>query len=243
MYELERYFQADEVSNIEPLRLRPKMPPEKADARAVAERQRDPERTRSEIIEIATREFAKHGYAGARVDDMAERMRTTKRMIYYYFGSKEQLFIAVLEHAYTAIRRAEQEVDVDGLDPASALRRLAELTFDHQDSHRDFIRLVSIENIHRAEHVAKSAAIAELGSPAIDLLARILERGRAEGTFRSDVDAVDVHMMISAFCVFRIANRHTFGTLFDRDLADPARREHYRTMLGDMIVDYVSLAG
>ena len=219
------------------------MPPEKADARAVAERQRDPERTRSEIIEIATREFAKHGYAGARVDDMAERMRTTKRMIYYYFGSKEQLFIAVLEHAYTAIRRAEQELDVDGLDPASALRRLAELTFDHQDSHREFIRLVSIENIHRAEHVAKSAAIAELGSPAIDLLARILERGRAQGTFRHDVDAVDVHMMISAFCVFRIANRHTFGTLFDRDLADPARREHYRTMLGDMIVDYVSLTG
>ena len=217
------------------------MPPEKVADRAVAERQRDPERTRNEILEIATREFAKHGYAGARVDDMAELMRTTKRMIYYYFGSKEQLFIAVLERAYTAIRRAEQEVDVDGLDPASALRRLAELTFDHQDSHPEFIRLVSIENIHRAEHMAKSPAIAELGSPAIDLLARILERGRADGTFRSDVDAVDVHMVISAFCVFRIANRHTFGTLFDRDLADPALREHYRTMLGDMIVDYVSL--
>jgi AcrR family transcriptional regulator len=217
------------------------MPPEKVADRVVAERQRDPERTRNEILEIATREFAKHGYAGARVDDMAELMRTTKRMIYYYFGSKEQLFIAVLERAYTAIRRAEQEVDVDGLDPASALRRLAELTFDHQDSHPEFIRLVSIENIHRAEHMAKSPAIAELGSPAIDLLARILERGRADGTFRSDVDAVDVHMVISAFCVFRIANRHTFGTLFDRDLADPALREHYRTMLGDMIVDYVSL--
>ncbi len=217
------------------------MPPEKVADRAVAERQRDPERTRNEILEIATREFAKHGYAGARVDDMAELMRTTKRMIYYYFGSKEQLFIAVLERAYTAIRRAEQEVDVDGLDPASALRRLAELTFDHQDSHPEFIRLVSIENIHRAEHMAKSPAIAELGSPAIDLLARILERGRADGTFRSDVDAVDVHMVISAFCVFRIANRHTFGTLFDRDLADPALREHYRTMLGDMIVDYVGV--
>src|SRR4029453_1662280 len=115
---------------------------------AMAERERDPERTRTEILEIATREFATHGYAGARVDDMAELMRTTKRMIYYYFGSKEQLFIAVLERAYTAIRRAEREVDVDGLDPASALRRLAELTFDHQDSHPEFIRLVSIENIH-----------------------------------------------------------------------------------------------
>jgi AcrR family transcriptional regulator len=201
---------------------------------------RDPERTRNEILEVATREFAAHGYAGARVDDMAELMRTTKRMIYYYFGSKEQLFIAVLERAYTAIRHAEREVDVDGLDPASAIRRLAELTFDHHESHPEFIRLVSIENIHRAEHMAKSPAIAELGSPAIDLLAGILERGRAEGLFRADVDAVDLHMMISAFCVFRVANRHTFGTLFERDLTDPELRGHYRTMLGDMVVDYIS---
>ena len=217
------------------------MPPRQVAERAVSGRERDPERTRNEILEIATREFAKHGYAGARIDDMAERMRTTKRMIYYYFGGKEQLFVAVLERAYSAIRRAEREVDVDGLDPASAVRRLAELTFDHHESHPEFIRLVSIENIHRAEHMAKSPAIAELGSPAIDLLARILERGRAEAVFRPDVDAVDVHMMISAFCVFRIANRHTFGTLFGRDLTHPALREHYRTMLGDLIVDYISL--
>jgi AcrR family transcriptional regulator len=202
--------------------------------------QRDAERTRNEILEIATRAFAEHGYAGARVDDMAERMRTTKRMIYYYFGGKEQLYIAVLERAYTAIRQAEREVDVDGLDAAAAVRRIAELTFDHHESHPEFIRLVSIENIHRAEHMARSAAIAELGSPAIDLLGRILERGRAEGVFRGDVDAVDLHMMISAFCVFRVANRHTFGTLFDRDLADPGLRDHYRTMLGDMIVGYLA---
>jgi AcrR family transcriptional regulator len=215
------------------------MPARQVAQHAATGRERDPERTRNEILETATHEFAAHGYAGARVDDMAARMRTTKRMIYYYFGSKEQLFIAVLERAYTAIRRAEREVDVDGFDPASAIRRLAELTFDHHESHPEFIRLVSIENIHRAEHMAKSPAIAELGSPAIDLLARILERGRAEGVFRSDIDAVDLHMMISAFCVFRVANRYTFGTLFDRDLTDPALREHYRTMLGDMIVDYI----
>ena len=208
-----------------------------------AERQRDAERTRNEILDVATREFAANGYAGARVDDMAERMRTTKRMIYYYFGGKEQLFIAVLERAYAEIRRAERSVDVDGLDPAAAVRRIAELTFDHHESHPDFIRLVSIENIHRAEHIARSQAIAELGSPAIDLLERILERGRTEGVFRTDVDAVDVHMMISAFCVFRVANRHTFGTLFDRDIADPGLRERYRRMVGDMIVGYLTPAG
>ena len=216
------------------------MPPRQAAEPAEHERRRDPERTRNEILDVATREFAEHGYAGARVDDMAELMRTTKRMIYYYFGSKEQLFIAVLERAYTAIRQAEQELDVDGLDAEAAVRRLAELTFDHHESHPEFTRLVSIENIHRAEHMAKSPAIAELGSPAIDLLARILERGRADGVFRHDVDAIDVHMMISAFCVFRVANRHTFGTLFDRDLSQAELRDHYRTMVGDMVVGYLS---
>src|SRR5918999_2347472 len=214
------------------------MPPRQA---AAPERRRDAERTRTEILEVATREFAAHGYAGARIDDMAERMRTTKRMIYYYFGGKEQLYIAVLERAYITIRRAERQVDVDGLEPDAAVRRIAELTFDHHESHPEFIRLVSIENIHHAEHMRRSRAIAELGSPAIDLLGSILERGRAEGVFRRDVDAVDVHMMISAFCVFSVANRHTFGTLFGRDLADPKLREHYRSMLGDMVVGYLSI--
>jgi AcrR family transcriptional regulator len=206
---------------------------------AVPERQRDPERTRTEILDVATSEFADRGYAGARVDEIAARMRTTKRMIYYYFGGKEQLFIAVLERAYAAIREAEQAVQVDELEPLAALRRIAELTFDHHESHPDFIRLVSIENIHRAQHVAKSPAISNLGTPAIDVLARILERGRAEGVIRREIDAVDLHMMISAFCVFRVANRHTFGALFDRDLLDPGLRERYRAMLGDMVVDFV----
>jgi AcrR family transcriptional regulator len=215
------------------------MPPPKA-AAAAPERRRDAVRTRREILEVATREFADQGYAGARVDEIAARTRTTKRMIYYYFGGKEQLYVAVLEAAYATIRAAEGEVDVDHLDPRAAIRRLAELTFDHHESHPDFIRLVSIENIHRAEHVAKFTSFAHMNSPAIELIARILERGRAEGAFRRDADAVDVHMMISAFCVFRVANRHTFGTIFDRDLLEPDRREHYRRMLGDMVVGYLS---
>ncbi len=168
-------------------------------------------------------------------------MRTTKRMLYYYFGSKERLFIAVLERAYTPIRGAEQSVDVDHLDPAAAIRRLAELTFDHHEANPEFIRLVSIENIHRAEHVAKSEAIANLGTPAIDLIARILERGRATGVFVRDIDAVDLHALISSFCVFRVANRHTFAALFGRDLLEQDTRERYRAMLGDMVVDYLTV--
>jgi AcrR family transcriptional regulator len=161
-------------------------------------------------------------------------------MIYYYFGGKEQLYIEVLEAAYARIRSVEREVDVEHLDPREAIRRLAELTFDHHDSHPEFIRLVSIENIHHAEHMRKSKRLANLNHPAIALIERILERGHAEQLFRRDVDPIDVHMVISSFCVFRVANRHTFRTLFERDLTDPDRRDHYRRMLGDMVVDYLS---
>src|SRR5436190_13609773 len=168
-------------------------------ATAAPERQRDAVRTKQEILEVATREFADQGYAGARVDEIAARTRTTKRMIYYYFGGKEQLYVAVLEQAYAMIRRAEQTIEVDHLEPAAAIRRLAELTFDHHESNPDFIRLVSIENIHRAEHIAGRDDFAGQNSPVIELIAAILERGRREGAFTRDVDAVDLHMMISSF--------------------------------------------
>jgi AcrR family transcriptional regulator len=202
-------------------------------------RQRDADRTRQEILDMATREFAEQGFAGARVDEIADRTRTTKRMIYYYFDSKEQLFVAVLERAYATIRAAEQTIEVDHLDPPAAIRRLAELTFDHQESHPDFSRLVSIENIHRAEHITGRTDFAGQNTPAIELIERILERGRRDGSFTRDVDAIDLHMMISAFCIFRMANRHTFGAIFDRDLLDPELRERYRRMLGDMVVEYL----
>ncbi|HEV7977507.1 TetR/AcrR family transcriptional regulator [Amycolatopsis sp.] len=204
------------------------------------ERQRDAERTRAEILDVATREFADKGYSGARVDEIAAKTSTTKRMIYYYFGGKEQLYVAALERAYTVIRSIERELDVEHLDPLDAIRQLAELTFDHHETHPDFIRLVSIENIHRAEHIATSSTLSSLANPALDVLARILQRGRAAGQFRDDVDALDVHMMISGFCVFRTANRHTFKAIFDRDMLDPARRAHYRRMLGDLVLEYLT---
>jgi AcrR family transcriptional regulator len=201
---------------------------------------RDAERTRAEILAVATREFADKGYDGARVDEIAAKTSTTKRMLYYYFGNKEKLYIAVLEQAYAGIRALEQTLDVDHLDPAEAMRKLAELTFDHHEAHPDFIRLVTIENIHRAEHIARSSALSGLANPALEVLTRILERGRAAGLFRQDVDPLDVHMMISAYCVFRTANRHTWNAIFQRDMLDPKRRKHYRTMLGDLVLEYVT---
>jgi AcrR family transcriptional regulator len=146
------------------------------------EKARDASRTQAEILEAATREFAESGYAGARVDDIAAKTRTTKRMIYYYFGGKEGLYLQVLENAYLGIRKLEQQVDVDHLDPTEALRRLAEITFDHHESHQDFIRLVSIENIHHADHLKRSDLRASLAAPALDVLHRILERVRRAGS-------------------------------------------------------------
>ena len=207
---------------------------------AQPDRTRDAERTRAEIIDVATREFADNGFAGARVDEIAAKMSTTKRMIYYYFGNKEQLYVEVLEHAYSGIRALEQNLDVEHLDPVDAIRQLAELTFDHHESHPDFIRLVSIENIHRAEHIARSTVLSGLANPALDVLARILDRGCAEGVFHGDVDPLDLHMVISSFCVFRIANRHTFQAIFKRDMLDPDRREQHRRMLGDLVVKYLA---
>ncbi|MBO2448594.1 TetR family transcriptional regulator [Actinomadura barringtoniae] len=210
---------------------------------ATGERQRDADRTRAEILDVAQREFARHGFAGARVDDMAALMRTTKRMIYYYFGGKEQLYVAVLEKAYREVRELESTIDVQHLAPVDAIRTLAELTFDHHEAHPDFIKLVSIENIHQAEHLRTSQALVNLGAPVTDLICQILEAGRASGDFVAEADAVDVHMMISSFCFFRIANQHTFGALFGRDMTAPEHRDRYRRMVGEMVVAYLTGAG
>ncbi len=203
---------------------------------APVRRRRDPEQTKRDILQVATAEFAAQGFSGARVDEIADSTRTTKRMIYYYFGSKEGLYLAVMEGAYQVIRGLETELDVDNLAPLDALRSLAESTYDHHTSHRDFVRLVAIENIHRAEMISQSTVIPDLNRTAIDTLSRVVDRGVASGDFRTDVDALDLHMMISAYAVFSVANRYTFRTLFDRDLLADDRHAHYRRLAGDMVV-------
>jgi AcrR family transcriptional regulator len=207
--------------------------------RVPAERQRDADRTQAEILEVAGREFARHGYDGARVDEIAALTRTTKRMIYYYFGGKEGLYIKVLEDAYIRVRNVERSLDVEHLGPVEAMRTLAELTFDFHEANGDFIRLVSIENIHHAEHILKSEVLPNLGSPAVEVLDRILQAGRASGDFAVDADAVDVHILISSFCFFRIANQPTFGALFGRDMTDPRHRPRLRRMIADMLIAYL----
>jgi shikimate dehydrogenase len=203
-------------------------------------RKNDPERTKRDIIDVATAEFAAEGYSGARVDTIAAKTRTSKRMIYYYFGGKEQLYLAVLEEAYRSIRTLESSLDSEKYGAEEALRRLVEATFDHDERNPNFIRLVSIENIHRGRHLKRSSQLRELNASIIATLKRILERGRNEGVFRREVDPIDMHLAISSYCFFRVANRHTFGTLFDRDLSNARVRNRNKQQIGDMMLAYLA---
>ena len=193
-------------------------------------RTNDPARTMAEILEVATHEFADKGLAGARIDEIAAATRTSKRMIYYYFGSKDGLYLAVLEEAYRRMRSIEAELHLDDLTPPAALRRLVEFTYDHHRDNEDFIRLVMSENIHRAEYLRQSKGIRQLNVKAIDSIRGLYDRGVAQGLFRAGLDPVDIHAVISALTVFNVSNRHTFGTIFERDdpqgKAETLHREH-----------------
>jgi AcrR family transcriptional regulator len=209
---------------------KPVLPRQERETRAKSgSRKLDAKRSRQDILAVARQEFAEHGLSGARVDAIAARIQTTKRMIYYYFGSKEGLYLAVLEQVYSDIRSVEQELDLASLTPPDAVRRMIEFTFDYEESHPDFIRLVSIENIHHGRHIVQSEKLRSQSNAVIASLTAILKRGQREGVFRSDISAVDLHLMISAFCFFRVSNRHTFGALFRCDLNAPEqRRKHKR---------------
>jgi AcrR family transcriptional regulator len=195
---------------------------------AKATRINDPEQTKHDIITVATEEFANKGLAGARIDEIAARTRTSKRMIYYYFGSKEGLYISVLEESYRNIRNIERDLDVDHLSPEDALRELVGFSFDRHQQNPDFVRLVSNENLHHGKYVSQSTSIPTLNVPAIDTIGRIVERGKEEGVFRDDVDPTDLHMSISALCFYNVSNRYTFGTIFKTDMSSPAALERRR---------------
>jgi AcrR family transcriptional regulator len=202
-------------------------------------RTQDPEGTRQNIIEIASEEFALNGLAGARIDEIAARTRSSKRMIYYYFGDKEGLYLSALENAYRLVREGEAKLDVAGLSPLEALRKLVEFTFDHHHKHEDFIRMVMIENIHHAEYLVKSKVIRQLNVTAIGTIEQLFRRGVDEGLFRPGLDPIELHWQISALCFFNVSNRATFSKLFGRDLSTAASQASLKRNAVDMVLRYV----
>ncbi|PRX38070.1 transcriptional regulator, TetR family [Meinhardsimonia xiamenensis] len=200
---------------------------------------RDPEGVRRDILAAAGEVFAERGLSGARIDEIAARTRTSKRMIYYYFGDKEGLYRACLEAAYDEVRRGEEALDLGGLPPAEALARLVAFTFDHHRRHPAFIRMVMIENIHRAAHLRASRVAAERNRAAVARLTEILRRGEAEGVFRPGVDPLELHWHISALSFFNVSNRPTFSALFGDELFSEEAQARLRAHAVEMILALV----
>jgi AcrR family transcriptional regulator len=212
----------------------------KAAASDKAEKAPDADHTRLDILEVATSEFAAKGLSGARIDEIAQRTHTSKRMIYYYFGSKEGLYTAVLERCYAGIREVERVPDLDVMDPAAALRTIVEVNFDHHVRNPDFVRLVMSENIAHGVHIANIQSVRTRSQMIVDTLGTLLRRGAEMGLFRKDVDAVNLHMSISALCFYNVSNRYTFSQIFEWDMTAPASVVRRRAIVVDMVMRWVA---
>jgi AcrR family transcriptional regulator len=187
---------------------------------------RDAEATRHRILEAARADFARYGLGGARIERIADAARTNKRMLYYYFGNKEGLFLAALEAAYDDIRAAERKLNLEALEPLDAIERLVRFTWDYFVAHPEFMMLLNSENLHKARHLKKSKQIHAMNSPLIATMATILKRGAREGAIRLGVDPLQLYISIAALAYFYLSNASTLSVTFGRDvLAKPEMKQ------------------
>jgi len=206
---------------------------------APAPKTRDADKSQRSILATALREFAQHGFAGARIDRMAIQADVNKRLIYYYFESKDKLFLAVLERVYADIRTAEQALHLDEMDPAEAIRQLVSFTWHYYLAHPEFITLLNSENLHQAAHLKQSSRIQEMNSPLIALLASVLDRGRRAGLFRDGVDPVQLYISIASVCYFYLSNNATLSAIFGRDLRTPKALAQRLSHMKELVLGYV----
>ena len=200
---------------------------------------KEPEANRSRILSAATTEFAARGYKGASMDAIAARTSTTRALINYYFGSKERLYLAVLERVYAEIREAENELEVEHLSPVDAIRRIVEFTYDYYVDHEYFVRLVVAENQAKGRHMKRFPSLRSVNRPIVDMLGAVIARGQAEGLFRRDIDPIDVHMAIAALGMFNVTNQYTFGTLFQREMGAKGDVPRRRSIVADVILRWL----
>jgi AcrR family transcriptional regulator len=198
-----------------------------------------PEANRARILAAAIAEFASRGFKGASMDAIAARTDTTRALINYYFRSKEQLYLAVLERVYAEIRAAEKELDLDHLPPVEAIRNIVEFTYNYYVEHESFVRLVVAENQAKGRHMKRSPALRTVNRPIVETLAAVLARGQADGTFRSDLDPIDVHMAIAALGMFNVTNQYTFGAIFQRAMGGKGDMPRRRQMVAEMVLRWL----
>lgn len=201
---------------------------------------RDPTRNQERILGAATEEFSRFGLGGARVDRIAARAGANKRMLYYYYGNKEDLFLAVLESRYAHIRRAEQGLRLGDLDPVEGMRRLIAFTWSYYIRHPEFLTLLNSENLHRARHLKRSSQIAAMHSPLVAMLEDLLERGARARQFRNGVDPVQLYISIAALGYFYLSNRHTLSTIFERDLLSTRNQSDRLKHMTELVLGYLS---
>jgi len=202
-------------------------------------RRRDPDRARASILAAATAEFAALGIGGARVDAIAAKAGLNKRMLYHYFGNKDDLYLAVLEEAYAAIRAAESELVLGKGSPANAMRKLVLFTWRYYREHPEFLSLLATENVNQGAALGASAKIRQLNSPLIETIRSLLEQGAAEGKFRRGVDPFRLYVSISSLCFFYLANRWTLSVSFGRDLGAPQEVEAWGEHVVEVILGYL----
>ncbi len=200
---------------------------------------RDAGRTQAAILASATEEFARHGLGGARVDRIAARAGTNKRMLYYYFGPKDALFLAVLESTYARIREAEQGLSLLDVDPEDGVRRLIRFTWAYYLAHPEFLTLLNSENLHCARHLRQSRKVRTMNSPLIETLRKVLERGRRQRIFRGGVDPLQLYVSIAALSYFYLGNNATLSAVFGRNLASPGARRERLAHMTDVILGYL----
>ena len=191
----------------------------------------------SAIIDVATEEFVEKGLAGARIDEIAGK--ATKRKIYYYFGGKDELYRAVLQRAYQRVRESESDVDIESGTAEDALRRLIEHDVRYHSENPDLVRLVMNENIHRAEHLKQIPDMPESNKRVIEILQHILDRGEAEGSFRKGIDAVELHMNMTALAFYNVSNQFTFAHNFGVDMSSPEAIERRARQVADILLAWV----
>ena len=201
-----------------------------------------PEANRARILAAAIAEFASRGFEGASMDAIAARTQTTRALINYYFGSKEKLYLAVLERVYAEIREAENELELEHLAPVDAIRRIVEFTYDYYVDHEYFVRLVVAENQAKGRHMKRFPSLRTVNRPIADLLGEVIARGQADGLFRSDVDPIDVHMAIAALGMFNVTNQYTFGTIFQRKMGAKGDVSRRRRMVAEMVLRWLQPA-
>lgn len=193
-------------------------------------RERDPAATQDSLLAAAVAEFARAGFAGARVDEIASCAGVNKQLVYHYWGSKQGLYQAALASVYARIREKERQLSMAELGPVEAMERLVGFSFDYLAEHPEFIAMLADENRNKGKHLRESGALQEMHMPFVEMLQATLRRGVAEAVFRDDYDAVDLYISIAGISYFFFSNNYTLSAIFGRQLGSRAalaqRRRH-----------------